>query len=159
MEMSVEPARAETSHTPLTWGTSFAALGPQFYTDLRPTPLPAPYWVGRDEALARELGSRGITVNCVAPGFIETEMTARIPLATRELGRRINSLGQGGQPVDVRLDGDPLDLLHRVELGGQGARGRTQPLVRGPGHLHQQHQGRYKYENTDQSHHNDVQRA
>jgi 3-oxoacyl-[acyl-carrier protein] reductase len=44
---------------------------------------------------------RGITVNAVAPGFIETEMTARIPLATREMGRRINSLAQGGLPVDV----------------------------------------------------------
>ncbi len=50
-----------------------------------------------DEALAR----RGITVNAVAPGFIETEMTAKIPLATRELGRRLNSLAQGGLPVDV----------------------------------------------------------
>jgi 3-oxoacyl-[acyl-carrier protein] reductase len=47
------------------------------------------------------LRSRGITVNAVAPGFIETEMTARIPLATRELGRRLNSLAQGGLPVDV----------------------------------------------------------
>ncbi|WP_134774007.1 3-oxoacyl-ACP reductase [Ornithinimicrobium flavum] len=47
------------------------------------------------------LAERGITVNAVAPGFIETEMTARIPLATREVGRRINSLQQGGRPVDV----------------------------------------------------------
>lgn len=47
------------------------------------------------------LRARGITVNAVAPGFIETEMTARIPLATRELGRRLNSLAQGGLPVDV----------------------------------------------------------
>ena len=43
----------------------------------------------------------GITVNAVAPGFIETEMTAKIPLATRELGRRLSSLQQGGLPVDV----------------------------------------------------------
>ncbi len=50
-----------------------------------------------DKGLAR----RGITVNAVAPGFIETEMTARIPLATREIGRRLNSLSQGGLPVDV----------------------------------------------------------
>jgi 3-oxoacyl-[acyl-carrier protein] reductase len=47
------------------------------------------------------LVSRRITVNAVAPGFIETEMTARIPLATREVGRRLNSLSQGGLPVDV----------------------------------------------------------
>ncbi len=35
------------------------------------------------------------------PGFIETEMTARIPFATREIGRRMNSLQQGGHPKDV----------------------------------------------------------
>ncbi len=52
-------------------------------------------------AADEQLRRRGITVNAVAPGFIETEMTARIPLATRELGRRLNSLSQGGLPVDV----------------------------------------------------------
>ncbi|GAA2731039.1 3-oxoacyl-ACP reductase [Pedococcus aerophilus] len=44
---------------------------------------------------------RRITVNAVAPGFIETEMTARVPFATREVGRLLNSLSQGGLPVDV----------------------------------------------------------
>ncbi|MBF4769321.1 3-oxoacyl-ACP reductase [Nocardioides agariphilus] len=43
----------------------------------------------------------GITVNAVAPGFIETQMTAAMPFATREVGRRLNSLSQGGLPVDV----------------------------------------------------------
>jgi 3-oxoacyl-[acyl-carrier protein] reductase len=43
----------------------------------------------------------GGTINAVAPGFIETEMTARMPLATREAARRLNSLQQGGRPVDV----------------------------------------------------------
>jgi 3-oxoacyl-[acyl-carrier protein] reductase len=43
----------------------------------------------------------GATVNAVAPGFIETRMTAAMPLATREAGRRMNSLAQGGLPVDV----------------------------------------------------------
>lgn len=41
------------------------------------------------------------TANAVAPGFIETKMTAKIPFATREVARRLNSLSQGGQPVDV----------------------------------------------------------
>ena len=43
----------------------------------------------------------GGTINAVAPGFIETRMTAAMPLATREAGRRMNSLAQGGLPVDV----------------------------------------------------------
>jgi 3-oxoacyl-[acyl-carrier protein] reductase len=57
--------------------------------------------IGMVQALAVQVADRGITVNAVAPGFIETEMTARVPLATRELGRRINSLSQGGLPIDV----------------------------------------------------------
>lgn len=43
----------------------------------------------------------GITINAVAPGFIETQMTAAIPFTIREAGRRMNSMQQGGQPVDV----------------------------------------------------------
>ncbi|ORV51990.1 3-ketoacyl-ACP reductase [Mycobacterium europaeum] len=57
--------------------------------------------IGLTQALAPELYGKGITINAVAPGFIETQMTAAIPLATREVGRRLNSLLQGGQPVDV----------------------------------------------------------
>lgn len=57
--------------------------------------------IGMVRQLSQEVASRGITVNAVAPGFIETEMTSKIPLGTREVGRRINSLLQGGQPVDV----------------------------------------------------------
>jgi 3-oxoacyl-[acyl-carrier protein] reductase len=44
---------------------------------------------------------RGITINAVAPGFIETQMTASMPIGVREAGRRMNSLRQGGLPVDV----------------------------------------------------------
>jgi 3-oxoacyl-[acyl-carrier protein] reductase len=59
--------------------------------------------IGFVRALAADpqLRARGITVNAVAPGFIETQMTAAVPLFIREAGRRMNSLGQGGLPVDV----------------------------------------------------------
>ena len=43
----------------------------------------------------------GLTINAIAPGFIETDMTKNIPLLTRELGRRMNSLSQGGLPIDI----------------------------------------------------------
>lgn len=52
-------------------------------------------------AMADELTDRRITTNGVAPGFIETEMTGKIPYVQREVFRRVNSLSQGGQPVDV----------------------------------------------------------
>ncbi len=57
--------------------------------------------IGITQALAPVLQDKGITINAVAPGFIETAMTDAIPLATREVGRRLNSLYQGGKPVDV----------------------------------------------------------
>ena len=57
--------------------------------------------IGMVRALAPRLAERGATINAVAPGFIETEMTGKMPLGTREAGRRINSLRQGGLPVDV----------------------------------------------------------
>jgi 3-oxoacyl-[acyl-carrier protein] reductase len=52
-------------------------------------------------AQSKELATKNITVNAVAPGFIETAMTAAIPLFTRMFGRRLNSMSQGGLPVDV----------------------------------------------------------
>jgi 3-oxoacyl-[acyl-carrier protein] reductase len=57
--------------------------------------------IGLVESMAGELASRGITINGVAPGFIETSTTARMPLFLREFGRRMNSMSQGGLPVDV----------------------------------------------------------
>ncbi|MES2820739.1 MAG: 3-oxoacyl-ACP reductase [Pseudomonadota bacterium] len=57
--------------------------------------------IGLAQAWAPILGQRGISINAVAPGFIETQMTAALPLAMREASRRTNSLGQGGEPQDV----------------------------------------------------------
>jgi 3-oxoacyl-[acyl-carrier protein] reductase len=57
--------------------------------------------IGMAEAFAPLLAQRGATINAVAPGFIETHMTAQMPFGLREAGRRLSSLGQGGQPQDV----------------------------------------------------------
>jgi 3-oxoacyl-[acyl-carrier protein] reductase len=57
--------------------------------------------IGMVRAWAPAFAERGATINAVAPGFIVTEMTARMPFGTREIGSRINSLQQGGLPVDV----------------------------------------------------------
>ncbi|MEJ6020399.1 3-oxoacyl-ACP reductase [Corynebacterium sp. H113] len=53
------------------------------------------------EASAAEFERRGGNINAVAPGFIETDMTAAIPFVNRQVARRVNSLQQGGQPGDV----------------------------------------------------------
>jgi 3-oxoacyl-[acyl-carrier protein] reductase len=57
--------------------------------------------IGMVEAMAPVLAARGATINAVAPGFIETQMTAAMPIGPREAGRRLSSLSQGGLPVDV----------------------------------------------------------
>lgn len=57
--------------------------------------------IGMVRATGALLAGVGGTANAVAPGFIETEMTSRIPFATREVARRLNSLQQAGLPVDV----------------------------------------------------------
>jgi 3-oxoacyl-[acyl-carrier protein] reductase len=57
--------------------------------------------IGMVEALAPTLAEQGGTINAVAPGFIETRMTAAVPLFIREAGRRMNGMAQGGLPVDV----------------------------------------------------------
>ena len=75
---------------------------------------------GLVEAMAPDLASRGITVNAVAPGFIETEMTGKIPFVQREIFRRSNSLSQGGQPVDVA---ETIGYL--VDPGSQAVSGQV----------------------------------
>jgi 3-oxoacyl-[acyl-carrier protein] reductase len=59
--------------------------------------------IGLVDATAKQLAKqdKGMTINAVAPGFIETQMTEVIPFAIREAGRRMNSMSQGGLPVDV----------------------------------------------------------
>ncbi|MFI1993542.1 3-oxoacyl-ACP reductase [Actinoplanes sp. NPDC020271] len=57
--------------------------------------------IGLVRSTAPALLDHDITFNAVAPGFIETAMTAKMPLGLREAGRRLNSMSQGGLPIDV----------------------------------------------------------
>ena len=56
---------------------------------------------GFSKSLAREVGSRGITVNCVAPGFIDTDMTRALPDETRKTFEAQTALGCFGEPQDI----------------------------------------------------------
>ena len=56
---------------------------------------------GMTRALARELGSRGITANCVAPGFIDTDMTAKLEESQQQALLAQIPLGRLGKPDDV----------------------------------------------------------
>lgn len=57
--------------------------------------------IGFSKSMAREVGSRGITVNCVAPGFIDTDMTRALPEETRKTFEAQTSLGRFGEAQDI----------------------------------------------------------
>jgi 3-oxoacyl-[acyl-carrier protein] reductase len=85
--------------------------------------------VGFVRTLSAKLGRRGVTVNAVAPGFIETRLTQAMPFALREAARRMNSLSQSGRPSDV---GEVITFLatpHSQGLTGQVIRVCGQALV------------------------------
>jgi 3-oxoacyl-[acyl-carrier protein] reductase len=78
--------------------------------------------IGYAKALAPFVAKKGITVNAVAPGFIETRMTAAMPKGPREAGRRLSNLFQGGLPEDVA---ETVTFL-----ASQGASGITGETIR-----------------------------
>ncbi|SUA35673.1 3-ketoacyl-ACP reductase [Neisseria zoodegmatis] len=57
--------------------------------------------IGFAKSMAREVGSRGITVNCVAPGFIDTDMTRALPEETCKMFTAQTSLGKFGEAQDI----------------------------------------------------------
>jgi 3-oxoacyl-[acyl-carrier protein] reductase len=57
--------------------------------------------IGYVQAMAPVFAARGGAINAVAPGFIETQMTAEMPVGPREVGRRLSALSQGGVPQDI----------------------------------------------------------
>lgn len=57
--------------------------------------------IGFSKSMAREVGSRGITVNCVAPGFIDTDMTRALPEETRKTFEAQTALGKFGEAQDI----------------------------------------------------------
>ena len=71
--------------------------------------------IGLVNFLSEELKSKSIRVNAIAPGFIETRLTAAIPVVTREVARRMSNLSQGGQPVDIA---NALSFLASDEASG-----------------------------------------
>jgi 3-oxoacyl-[acyl-carrier protein] reductase len=74
---------------------------------------------GMTRALARELGSRGITVNCVAPGFIETDMTASLPEEQQKALLGQIPLGHLGKPSDIAHAVAYLAGAHASYVTGQ----------------------------------------
>ena len=76
--------------------------------------------VGFIEALAPKVAKKGITTNAIAPGFIETRLTNAMPVAIREVARRMAAVGQGGKPEDV---GQAITFL--CTPGAVGLTGQT----------------------------------
>lgn len=76
--------------------------------------------IGLTAASAEDFAARGGAINAIAPGFIETDMTAKMPTLTRQVARRLSSLQQGGQPIDVA---EAIGFL--ASSGARGINGQT----------------------------------
>ena len=81
--------------------------------------------IGMTKVWARELGRKGINVNAVAPGFIQTEMTAKVPEKVLQMVRERTPLGRLGTPRDVAyaylfLASDESDYVNGAVLSVDG---------------------------------------
>jgi 3-oxoacyl-[acyl-carrier protein] reductase len=75
--------------------------------------------MGYVAAMAGEMAKRGGAANAIAPGFIETQMTAQMPTGPREVGRRLSSLSQGGLPIDIA---EAVGFMSTAYAGGVNGR-------------------------------------
>ncbi|RPJ39018.1 MAG: SDR family oxidoreductase, partial [Planctomycetaceae bacterium] len=57
--------------------------------------------IGMTKSIAREIGKKGVTANCIAPGFIQTDMTAKLPDAVKDAAREIIPVKRFGTVEDV----------------------------------------------------------
>lgn len=57
--------------------------------------------IGMSKSAAREVGKKNITINCIAPGFIETDMTKVLPEPVKEAAKQVIPMRKYGQPEDV----------------------------------------------------------
>ncbi|WP_394790316.1 YdiU family protein [Rhodoferax sp.] len=101
----------------LPWRNRFAGLGTTFYTNLRPTPLPAPYWVAHSAAMARELG--------LDPAWLTSDAGAQVftgntPIAGTQTLASVYSGHQFGQWAGQLGDGRAILLGEAIAKNGQG---------------------------------------
>ncbi len=125
------PATAEGA-SPLAWRHGFAGLGPAFYTELRPTPLPAPYWVGTSADVAALLGLpagwmasdaalQAFTGNALLPGsrpLASVYSGHQFGVWAGQLGDgRAILLGETAQGQEIQLKGSGLTPYSRMGDG------------------------------------------
>jgi len=119
--MTLAPQNLTSLDLGLAWRNSFAQLGPRFYTPLAPWPLPAPYWVGRSSAVARELGLNVSWLN--SPELLEV-LAGNQPLAGTQPLSSVYSGHQFGQWAGQLGDGRAILLGEtaglEVQLKGSG---------------------------------------
>lgn len=128
--MSLLAEDTEVADLGLRWKTGFANLGPAFFTELRPTPLPDPYWVGRSDAVARELG--------LPPGWHESTntlaaLTGSMPIAGTQPFATVYSGHQFGVWAGQLGDGRAI-MIGEADIASEtGSEGGLEVQFKGAG--------------------------